>query len=159
MQVAIVTGGSSGIGQSAAFRIAARGIGVILTYRSGPERALETVRIIEKEGGTAVALPLDVGRTETFPAFREPVVEALRDTWQRENVDFLVNNAGLAEAAPFEETTEEMFDRLAQVLLKGPYFLTQTLLPLLADGGALSTRAATPRCLTSPSPATPPTPR
>lgn len=137
MQVAIVTGGSSGIGQSAALRIAARGTGVILTYRSSPERALETVRIIEKEGGTAVALPLDVGRTETFPAFRQSVVAALRETWQRDDFDFLVNNAGLAEAAPFKDTTQEMFDRLAQVLLKGPYFLTQTLLPLLADGSAV----------------------
>ena len=78
MQVAIVTGGSSGIGRSAAILIAARGTGVILTYRSSPERALETVRIIEKEGGTAVALPLDVGRTESFPAFRQSVVAALR---------------------------------------------------------------------------------
>lgn len=137
MQVAIVTGGSSGIGQSAALRIAARGTGVILTYRSGPERAAETVRIIEKEGGTAVALPLDVGRVETFPAFRDAVVAALRDTWRRTDVDFLVNNAGLAAAAPFADTSEEMYDRLAQALLKGPYFLTQTLLPLLADGGAI----------------------
>jgi NAD(P)-dependent dehydrogenase (short-subunit alcohol dehydrogenase family) len=159
MQVAIVTGGSSGIGQSAALRIATRGTGVILTYRSSPERALETVRIIEKEGGTAVALPLEVGRTETFPAFRESVVAALRETWRRDDFDFLVNNAGLAEAAPFEDTSEEMFDRLAQVLLKGPYFLTQTLLPFLADGGASSTRAATRRCPTLPSPDTPPTPR
>ena len=137
MQIAIVTGGSSGIGQSAALRIAARGTGVILTYNSSPERALETVRIIEKDGGTAVALPLDVGRTETFPAFHESVVAALRETWQRDDVDFLVNNAGRAEAALFQDTTEAMFDRLAQVLLKGPYFLTQTLLPLLTDGGAI----------------------
>ena len=92
---------------------------------------------LDRAGGTAVALPLDVGRTETFPAFRESVVAALGETWQRDDFDFLVNNAGLAEAAPFEDTTESMFDRLAQVLLKGPYFLTQTLLPILADGGAI----------------------
>jgi NAD(P)-dependent dehydrogenase (short-subunit alcohol dehydrogenase family) len=137
MQVAIVTGGSSGIGQSAAIRIAARGTGVILTYRSSPERARETVRIIEKEGGTAAALPLDVGSTETFPGFRESVSATLREIWQRDDFDFLVNNAGVAEAAPFADTTEEMFDRLARILLKGPYFLTQTLLPLLVDGGAV----------------------
>ena len=93
--------------------------------------------MIEKEGGTAVALPLDVGRTETFPAFREAVVAALRDTWQRDTFDFLVNNAGFGEMAMFEDTTEELFDRLMRVLLKGPYFLTQALLPLLADGGAV----------------------
>ena len=137
MQVAIVTGGSSGIGRSAAIRIAARGIGVILTYHSGADRAVDTVRMIEKNGGTAVALPLDVGRTDTFPAFREAVVAALRDTWDRDTADFLVNNGGLAQAAAFEDTTEEMFDRLTQVLLRGPYFLTQTLLPLIADGGAV----------------------
>ena len=105
MQVAIVTGGSSGIGRSAATRIAACGTGVVLTYRSSPGRAQETVGMIEDGGGTAVALPLDVGRAETFPAFREAVVVALRETWRRDDVDFLVNNAGLAAAAPFADTT------------------------------------------------------
>lgn len=127
MKVAIVTGGSSGIGQSAAIKIA----------RRSQERAQETVGIIEKEGGRAVALPLDLGRTETFPDFRRSVIAALHETWQRDDFDVLVNNAGLAEAAAFEDTTEEMFDRLEQSLLKGPYFLTQTLLPFLADGGAI----------------------
>jgi NAD(P)-dependent dehydrogenase (short-subunit alcohol dehydrogenase family) len=137
MRVAVVTGGSSGIGQSAAIQIARRGTGVILTYSNNQPGALETVACIEAEGGTAVALPLDVGKTDTFPAFRDAVVAALRDTWQRDSFDFLVNNAGLAQAAMFEDTTEEMFDRLMNVLLKGPYFLTQTLLPLLTDGGAI----------------------
>ena len=137
MRVAVVTGGSSGIGQSAAIQIARRGRGVILTYSNNQPGALDTVARIEAEGGTAVALPLDVGKTDTFPAFRDAVVAALRDTWQRDSFDFLVNNAGLAQAAMFEDTTEEMFDRLARVLLKGPYFLTQTLLPFLADGGAV----------------------
>jgi NAD(P)-dependent dehydrogenase (short-subunit alcohol dehydrogenase family) len=137
MQVAIVTGGSSGIGRSAAIQIAERGTGVILTYNNNQPRALETVDVIEKAGGTAVALPLDVGKVETFPAFRESVVAALRDTWQRDSFDFLVNNAGIGQMAMFEDTTEELFDRFTRVLLKGPYFLTQTLLPLLADGGAV----------------------
>jgi NAD(P)-dependent dehydrogenase (short-subunit alcohol dehydrogenase family) len=138
MQIAIVTGGSSGIGQSAAIQIAKRGAGVILTYNRNESGALDTVAIIEKEGGTAVALPLDVGRTETFPAFRESVVAALDDTWQRKTFDFLVNNAGIGQMSTmFEDTTEELFDRMMRVLLKGPYFLTQTLLPLLADGGAI----------------------
>ncbi|MGD9531597.1 MAG: SDR family NAD(P)-dependent oxidoreductase, partial [Pseudonocardia sp.] len=128
MHVAIVTGATSGIGQSTAVQLAARGTGVILTYRSNPDGALDTVRRIEKDGGTAVALPLDVGRSETFPAFRDEVVAALRDTWGRDTFDFLVNNAGIAEAAPFAETTADMFDRLDRVLLRGPYFLTQTLL-------------------------------
>lgn len=137
MQVAIVTGASSGIGQSAAVQIASRGTGVILTYQGNKSGALDTVARIEANGGTAVALPLDVGRSETFPAFRESVATALRDTWQRDTFDFLVNNAGFGQMAMFSDTTEDMFDRLMRVLLKGPYFLTQTLLPALADGGAI----------------------
>ncbi|MGV9233771.1 SDR family NAD(P)-dependent oxidoreductase [Streptomyces nigra] len=137
MKVAIVTGASSGIGQSAAVEIARRGVGVILTYGRNKAGGLDTVAAIEKEGGTAVALPLDVGDSGTFPAFRDAVVAALRDTWQRDTFDHLVNNAGIAHTAMFEDTTEDDFDRLMRVLLKGPYFLTQTLLPLLADGGSV----------------------
>ncbi|RLP95681.1 SDR family oxidoreductase [Micromonospora sp. BL4] len=137
MRTAIVTGASSGIGQSAAIQLAKRGSGVILTYSNNQPGALETVAAIEKEGGTAVALPLDVGRSETFPAFRESVAAALRDTWHRDTFDSLVNNAGLAQMAMFEDTSEELFDRFMRVLLKGPFFLTQALLPLLADGGAI----------------------
>ncbi|MGI5525381.1 SDR family NAD(P)-dependent oxidoreductase [Micromonospora sp. CA-259024] len=137
MRVAIVTGASSGIGQSAAIQLAKRGSGVILTYGNNQPGALETVAAIEEEGGTAVALPLDVGRSETFPAFRESVVAALRGTWQRDTFDSLVNNAGLARMAMFEDTSEELFDTVMRVLLKGPFFLTQALLPLLADGGAI----------------------
>ncbi|MFF3323729.1 SDR family NAD(P)-dependent oxidoreductase [Streptomyces sp. NPDC002889] len=137
MKVAIVTGASSGIGQSAAVQIAQRGVGVILTYSANRQGALDTVAAIEKEGGTAVALPLDVGRSGDFPAFRDSVVDALRDTWQRDTFDYLVNNAGFGQMSMFEDTTEELFDKLMRVLLKGPYFLTQKLLPLMADGGAI----------------------
>lgn len=138
MRVAIVTGASSGIGQSTAVQLARRGAGVVLTYGRNHAGALETVATIEREGGTAVALPLDVGRSDTFPAFRDSVVAALRDTWQRDTFDHLVNNAGFGHAATsFEQTSEEFFDRLMRVLLRGPYFLTQTLLPLIVDGGAI----------------------
>lgn len=137
MRVAIVTGGSSGIGRSTAIQLAKRGTGVILTYSGNQAGAKDTVAAIEKEGGTAVALQLDVGRSDTFPAFREQVVAALRDTWQRDTFDHLVNNAGFGEMSRFEDTTEELFDKFMRVLLKGPYFLTQTLLPLLVDGGAI----------------------
>ncbi|MEU2165265.1 SDR family oxidoreductase [Streptomyces chengbuensis] len=137
MKVAIVTGASSGIGQSAAVHIAKRGAGVILTYGANRQGALDTVEAIEAVGGTAVALPLDLGRSGDFPAFRDSVVAALRDTWQRETFDHLVNNAGFAQMAMFEDTTEELFDRLFRVLLKGPYFLTQQLLPLMEDGGVI----------------------
>jgi NAD(P)-dependent dehydrogenase (short-subunit alcohol dehydrogenase family) len=136
-KIAIITGGSAGIGQAAALRIAARGDGVILTYNSHEGEARETVATIEAAGGTAVALPLDVGRTETFAAFAERVAAELEARWGRTTFDHLVNNAGFAQMAMFEDTTEEQFDALSRVTLKGPYFLTQTLLPLLADGGAI----------------------
>ncbi|MGW9347728.1 SDR family NAD(P)-dependent oxidoreductase [Nocardiopsis flavescens] len=142
MKVAIVTGGSSGIGRSAVVHIARRGNGVIVTYGDNRQGALDAVAEIEEEGGTAVALPLDVGETGGFPAFRASVAEALGGRWGRDTFDHLVNNAGFGRAAPFEDTTEELFDRFTRVLLKGPYFLTQTLLPLLADGGAVVNTAS-----------------
>ncbi len=137
MQVAIVTGGSSGIGQSAAIHCARKGMGVVLTYGRHPERAEETVRAIEDLGGCAVALPLDVGVVETFPAFRDAVAEALATRWGVPTFHALVNNAGFGQMATFEDTSVELFDRFTRVLFRGPYFLTQALLPLQADGGAI----------------------
>jgi NAD(P)-dependent dehydrogenase (short-subunit alcohol dehydrogenase family) len=137
MNIAIVTGGSSGIGQSAAFKIAEGGSGVILTYNKNPGGAKQTVADIERNGGSAVALPLDVGRSETFPAFKEAVLSVLAETWRADSFTYLVNNAGFGRMAMFEDTTEELFDEFLRVILKGPYFLTQTLLPLMKDGGAI----------------------
>jgi len=137
MQVAVITGGSSGIGQGAAFEIAKRGTAVVVTYRGGRERALETVERIEKNGGTAVTLPLDVARPETFDAFRAALTDVLRG-WDRTSFDVLVSNAGVGQPpVMFDDTTEELFDQMVNVHLKGPYFLTQTLLPLIADHGAI----------------------
>ncbi|MFF2521049.1 SDR family NAD(P)-dependent oxidoreductase [Streptomyces liangshanensis] len=137
MDVAVVTGASSGIGQSAALRIARRGTGVILTYSSNADGAGDTVARIERQGGTAVALRLDLADTAGFPAFVAQVRSALRDTFERDSFDHLVNNAGFAGMAMIEDTREEDFDRLTRGLFKGPFFLTQALLPLLADGGAV----------------------
>ncbi|QNE22741.1 SDR family oxidoreductase [Kribbella qitaiheensis] len=137
MRVAIVTGASSGIGSSAALEIARRGDGVILTYGRNKQRGLDTVAEIEKLGGTAVALPLDLGDSSTFAAFRDAVADALMTTWDTWTFEHVVNNAGIGASAMFEDTTEDFFGRLLRVLLKGPFFLTQTLLPLLADGGAI----------------------
>ena len=137
MKIAVVTGGSSGIGQAAAVRIAHRGAGVILTYNTNPGGAKDTTATIEANGGDAVALPLDVGRSASFADFAEQVVHELDARWQRTTFDYLVNNAGFGQMAMFEDTTEELFDEFFRVILKGPYFLTQRLLPLLADGGAI----------------------
>jgi NAD(P)-dependent dehydrogenase (short-subunit alcohol dehydrogenase family) len=136
-KIAIVTGASSGIGRHAAIRLAERGVGVIVTYNSHPAGAEETVAAIEGCGGTAVALQLDTGSAETFDAFAQGVAAELDDRWERHSFDYLVNNAGFGQMAMFADTSEELFDRFHRVILKGPYFLTQKLLSLLADGGAI----------------------
>jgi NAD(P)-dependent dehydrogenase (short-subunit alcohol dehydrogenase family) len=111
---------------------------VILTYHANQPGALDAVAAIQAGGGQAAALPLDLGKTETFPAFREAVAAELRGTWHRDTFDFLVNNAGFSQMSiMLADTSEELFDRFMRVLLKGPYFLTQTLLPLLADHAAI----------------------
>jgi NAD(P)-dependent dehydrogenase (short-subunit alcohol dehydrogenase family) len=136
-KIAIVTGASSGIGRHAAIRIAERGAGVIVTYHANPDGAAETVATIEANGGTAVALPLDIGRSDSFSAFAEQVAATLGERWQRTTFDFLVNNAGVGAMSPFADTTEELFDTLHRIHHKGPYFLTQRLLGALVDGGAI----------------------
>ena len=137
MRIAIVTGGSRGIGKAAALECAKRGIGVIVTYNSHKPGADEVVRHIESLGGKAVALSLDVGKSETFPAFAEQMAMALAATWGSANFDFLVNNAGFGIFNLIENVTSEQFDHLMNVHLKGPFFLTQTLLPRMRDGGAI----------------------
>jgi len=136
-KIALITGGSRGLGRSGALALAKRGVGVVLTYRSQKGEADAVVAEIEKLGGKAVALALDVGDSSTFAAFAEQVKQALRDKWGRDHFDFLVNNAGIAGYASFAQTTEAQFMELMNVHLKGPFFLTQTLLPLMADGGKI----------------------
>jgi NAD(P)-dependent dehydrogenase (short-subunit alcohol dehydrogenase family) len=137
MKIAIVTGASSGIGRGAAIRIAERGDGVVLTYNGNSDGAHDAVATIEANGGSAVAVPLDVGNCETFGAFADRVAGEMSDRWQRTTFDYLVNNAGFGQMSMFEDTTEELYERFHRVILKGPYFLTQRLLPMLADDGAL----------------------
>jgi NAD(P)-dependent dehydrogenase (short-subunit alcohol dehydrogenase family) len=149
MKTVIITGGSGGIGASAAIQCAQRGMGVILTYNSRPAAAAAVVAQIEAGGGKAVALALDVGDSGAFAAFRERVEEVLRSVWGRAGFDALVNNAGHGFFNPIETVTEAQFDGLLNVHLKGPFFLTQALLPLMADGGHIvnitsaTTRVAT----------------
>ena len=137
MTVSIVTGGNRGLGRNTAVSIARHGGDVILTYRTGAEQAKAVVAEIEGLGRKAVALQLDVGATSTLPAFVKSVRSALKSTWGSESFDHLVNNAGHGEMAGIAETTEAQFDGLFNVHVKGVFFLTQALLPLLADGGRI----------------------
>ena len=135
--IALITGGSRGLGKNTALKLAERGVDIVLTYRSAAEEAQQVVQQIEALGRRAVALPLDVADSRGFADFAAQVKAALAQHWQRERFDYLVNNAGIGLRASFEETTEEQFDHLMNIQLKGPFFLTQKLLPLIADGGRI----------------------
>ena len=129
--ITLVTGASRGLGRNTALHVARQGGDVILTFRSKADEAQAVVAEIVALGRKAVALQLDTGEVSTFPDFVERLRAALRDTWQRERFDHLVNNAGHGEVAPIAETTEAQFDRLVNVHFKGVFFLTQALLPQL----------------------------
>lgn len=136
-QIALITGGSRGLGRSMALHLADRGVDVILTYKADASAAGAVVAEIERKGGKAVALQLDVGDSAAYPAFVARVAEALAGRWQRDRFDFLVNNAGNGVHASLVETTEAQFDELFRVHLKAAMFLTQRLLPHIADGGRI----------------------
>lgn len=150
MKTVLITGGSRGIGASAAVQCAQRGMGVVLTYNARPDAAQAVVGRIQAAGGTAVALQLDMRDSSSFAPFAGQVRETLQATWRRSTLDGLVNNAGYGLFNRIETVTEEQFDGLFNVHLKGPFFLTQALLPLLADGAGIvnltsaTTRVATP---------------
>lgn len=135
--IALITGGSRGLGRSMALQLADRGVDVILTYRAAELEAREVAAQVEARGRKAAILRLDVGRSDSFPAFASAVRAELARVWKRERFDYLVNNAGTGGNARFSETTEAQFDELLNVHLRGPFFLTQKLLPLIADGGRI----------------------
>jgi NAD(P)-dependent dehydrogenase (short-subunit alcohol dehydrogenase family) len=135
--ITLITGANRGLGRNTALSIARRGGDVLITYRSGEAGARELVAEIEALGRKAVAVRLDVGDVSSFPAFVQTVRTALRATWDRDHIDHLVNNAGHGEMAAFAETTVAQFDALFDVHVKGVFFLTQALLPVLADGGRI----------------------
>lgn len=149
-KIALITGASRGLGKNAALKLASKGNDVIITYRSKKEEADEVVATIEALGLHAAALQLDTSKVATFDNFKTELTALLKEKWNRETFDFLVNNAGIDAAAPFAQTTEEDFDNLFNVHFKGVYFLTQTLLKVIADGGRIInlstglTRFATP---------------
>ncbi|MCZ7834125.1 MULTISPECIES: SDR family NAD(P)-dependent oxidoreductase [Atlantibacter] len=136
-RIAIVTGGSRGLGKNAALKLAEKGIAIILTYNSQREDADEVVREIERKGVKALALQLNVAESESFAAFASEVKQQLKHVWQRDNFDYLVNNAGIGINAPFTDITEAQFDQLVNIHFKGPFFLTQHLLPLMKNGGRI----------------------
>lgn len=137
MKIAIVTGGSRGLGKSMCLHIADKGHDVLLTYRSNKGEADAVVSEIRNKGRKAAALQLDAGDSASFGSFAESVKTVLSDVWGRGSFDFLVNNAGIGISAPITETTEEQFGTLYNIHLKGVFFLTQKLLPLMADGGSI----------------------
>lgn len=135
-RIAIITGGSRGLGRSMALHLAPTGVDIILTYRDNEAAANETVAAIEALGARAQALRLDVADSAGFAAFAEAVRGTLAG-WGRERFDILVNNAGTSLHVPLMEVTEEQFDDIVAVHLKAVVFLTQALVPLLNEGGRI----------------------
>lgn len=136
-KIALITGASRGLGKSMALHLAAQGIDVIITYHSQQQEAENVVQQIQQVGAKSAALPLDVSQISTFADFRQGLEQTLKQQWGRHTIDFLVNNAGIGINAPFAETSEQQFDKLMNIQLKGPFFLTQTLLPIMVDGGRI----------------------
>ena len=138
MKIAIVTGGSNGIGKATALELGRRGISVILTFNSYEDRAAAVVRAIEENQDIrAIALKLDLTERSNLPAFIEETKRNLDETWNRATFDYLVNNAGTGGPMMFTEMTEEYFDHILNTNFKGPFFLTQQLVQLMEDGGSI----------------------
>jgi NAD(P)-dependent dehydrogenase (short-subunit alcohol dehydrogenase family) len=136
-KIALVTGSSRGLGKSTALSLAKTGVDVIVTYHSNAAEATKVVAEIESLGAKAIALQLDTSNTKTFDSFGLQVQQSLQSIWQTEHIDFLVNNAGTGVYASFADTTEDGFDTLMNIHVKGVFFLTQKLLPLINDGGRI----------------------
>ena len=135
--ITLITGASRGLGRNTALSIARSGGDVIVTYRSQHAEAQSVVAEITALGRTAVALQLDTAQVGTFPAFVAALQQALSTHWSRTTFDHLVNNAGHGDYALIADTTEAQFDSLVDVHFKGVFFLTQALLPVLAEGGRI----------------------
>lgn len=136
-KIALVTGGSRGIGQNIALNLAEKGNDIIITYLSNKRSAEDTVASIEALGRKAVALQLDTSNTKAFDAFVKQLGDVLNTTFGTASFNFLINNAGTSLQSPIATTTESQFDEMMNIHLKGIYFLTQKLLPLLQDGGRI----------------------
>jgi len=136
-KIALVTGGSRGLGKNMALSLAAKGIDVIITYNSKKEEAMAVIAAVEQTGQKAAALQLDAGDIKSFDLFFTSLQLLLKEKFNIQKFDFLVNNAGTALYAPFAETTEAQFDTALNIHYKGVFFLTQKALPYLNDGGRI----------------------
>lgn len=136
-KIALVTGGSRGLGRDMALSLAKEGKDVIITYHSNKSAATAVVERIKEHGQLAVALQLSVEDSSSFSTFKDELSDALSSEFNRDSFDYLINNAGVGMHAMVANTTHEQFDTLMNIHLKGPFFLTQTLLPLLADKGGI----------------------
>lgn len=136
-RIAVITGASRGLGRSMAQHLARAGVGVVGTFNHNRDEAETLVTEIGEAGGTSAVLHLDVADSRSFGAFAAALRATLQTTFGRENFDYLVNNAGIGINAPFAETTEEQFDELVRIQLKAPFFLSQELLAMLAEGGMI----------------------
>lgn len=137
MKTVLITGGSRGLGKSMALFLAQKGFDVIITYQTSEHEALKVVEEIKHYGRQSAALPLDVSKSDTFSTFSKELALLLDAIWHKNQLDILINNAGIGINQSFEQTSTEAFDTLMNIHLKGPFFLTQTLLPLIADGGKI----------------------
>jgi NAD(P)-dependent dehydrogenase (short-subunit alcohol dehydrogenase family) len=136
-KIALVTGGSRGLGRDMALSLARKGIDVLLTYRTNKEEAEKVVKEISALGQKAFALSLDMADFHSLDNFVKTVGETLAKEWNSASLDFIVNNAGMGATVPFAQVTEELFDEFLNVHFKGIYFLTQKLLPHINEGGGI----------------------
>ncbi|QWU15466.1 NAD(P)-dependent dehydrogenase, short-chain alcohol dehydrogenase family [Paenibacillus sophorae] len=136
-KIALVTGGSRGLGRNSAIALSRKGIDVIVTYHTRKEEAESVVKEIEGNGRKAAALQLDTGDVSSFEAFESQLSTVLKKKWNQEHFDFLINNAGFGLTAPLANTTEEQFDSLMNVHFKGVFFLTQKLISRISDNGGI----------------------
>ncbi len=134
-RLALITGANRGLGRSMALHLAETGVDVIGTYRRNADEASAVVDAVKARGGRAVMLQLDVADASTFEAFAEQVRGVVRDHFERDSFDVLINNAGEAEYGSVAQTTEAQFDKMMAVHVKGPFFITQRLMPLITDRG------------------------
>ena len=136
-KIALVTGGSRGLGKNMALSLAQKGIDVILTYHSKQAEAEAVVAEIEQIGRKAATLQLNTGDLKTFDAFDEQLRTVLTDTFSTDHIDFLINNAGVGIYGSIADATEDQFDTLMNIHFKGTFFLTQKLLSIINDGGRI----------------------